>query len=108
MANLTVQPLERGPGTEVQPESLSSLMRKSFTNGQFWFQECLRAYDFDFLYWERLDRLGYGSGKCITDKVEEWAAAPVNQHIEKFVDDKYKAKAGYEQELKEFRRSRIS
>ena len=78
-------------------------MRKSFTNGQFWFQECLRAYDFDFLYWQRLDELGYGSGRGASDEIaEQWGAAPVNQHIEKFVEDKYRDLAGYEQERNDF------
>lgn len=46
----------------MKPESepISSLMRKSFTNGQFWFNECLRAYNFELLYWLRLHDLHYG------------------------------------------------
>ena len=81
-------------------------MRKSFTNGQFWFQECLRAYDFDTLYWQRLDKLGYGSSRGTEEDItKQWATAPVNQHIEKFVEAKSQDLAGYKQELKELRES---
>lgn len=106
LPKMIVQPCDRSPGTELQPEPLSSLMRKSLTNGHFWFNECLRAYDFDHMYWIRLDDLGYGSGRgTIEDKVKRWATAPANQHVEKFEADKCRDLAGYGQELKEFMKS---
>lgn len=63
-------------------------MRKSFTNGQFWFNECLRAYNFDLVYWIRLDDVGYGSGSTVEDRVKAWASIPANSHIEAFMEQK--------------------
>ena len=52
-------------------EPLSSLMRKSFANGQFWFNECLRAYNFHRIYWDRLHDLHYGPKESIEACVEQ-------------------------------------
>ena len=70
-------------------------MRKSFTNGQFWFNECLRAYNFDLVYWLRFHDIGYGSGSTVEEQVKRWASVPANRHIEAFMKQKLRDLEAY-------------
>lgn len=82
-----------------EEEPLSSLMRKSLSNGQFWFNEYLRAYDFDFMYWDRLHVLHYGSNIPPEECVKVWASFPQNLHIEGFIEKKLRDLEEYRKEL---------
>ena len=74
-------------------------MRKSWTSGQFWFNECLRAYNFDLIYWDRLHDLHYGPKESTERCVKDWAAIEMNGHIEGFIKEKLEEFKAYKQEL---------
>ena len=74
-------------------------MRKSWTSGQFWFNECLRAYNFDSIYWLRLHDLHYGPKESVECCVKEWAAIKMNGHIEVFIEEKLRDLKAYRKEL---------
>ena len=74
-------------------------MRKSWTSGQFWFNECLRAYNFDLMYWLRLHDLHYGPKESVECCVKEWAAIKMNGHIEGFIEEKLRDLKVYRKEL---------
>ena len=84
---------------EAKSEALSSLMRKSWTSGQFWFNECLRAYNFDLIYWLRLHDLHYGGDKSVECCVNDWAAIKLNGHIDGFIVEKLRDCKAYWKEL---------
>ncbi|KAL8783685.1 MAG: hypothetical protein Q9195_009310 [Heterodermia aff. obscurata] len=85
---------------EPKSEALSSLMRKSWTTGQFWFNECLRAYNFDLIYWLRFHDLCYGPRESVECCVKDWAAIKSNRHIEDFIEEKLRDLKAYQKELK--------
>ena len=74
-------------------------MRKSWTSGQFWFNECLRAYNFDLMYWLRLHDLHYGPKESVECCVKEWATIKMNGHIEGFIEEKLRDLKAYRKEL---------
>ena len=74
-------------------------MRKSWTSGQFWFNECSRAYNFDLIYWTRLHDLHYGPKESVERCVKDWAAIKMNGHIEGFIEEKLREFEAYEKEL---------
>ena len=82
-----------------EDEPLSSLMRKSLSNGQFWFNECLRAHHFDFMYWLRFHAWHYDSSIPMNECVEEWANNPENLHINGFIAKKEADFKEYQKEL---------
>ena len=84
---------------EPKSEALSSLMRKSWTSGQFWFNECSRAHNFDGIYWLRLHDLHYGPKESVESCVNDWAAIKMNGHIDGFIEEKLRDLKAYRQDL---------
>ena len=74
-------------------------MRKSWTSGQFWFNECLRAYNFDLIYWLRLHDLHYGPKESVECCVKDWAAIEMNGHIDGFIEGKLRDLEAYRKDL---------
>ena len=74
-------------------------MRKSWTSGQFWFNECLRAHNFDLIYWLRLHDLHYGPKESVECCVKDWAAIKMNGHIEGFIEEKLRDLKAYREDL---------
>lgn len=82
-----------------EDEPLSSLMRKSLSNGQFWFNECLRAYNFDLVYWLRFHVWHHVPDLSMEKCVKQWATIPANLHIEGFIEKKLADHEEYQKEL---------
>ena len=96
--SFSAEHLEHYNNTDNGVESLSSLMRSSFTNGRFWFNECLRAYNFHLMYWLRFHKYTKHAGLSADEIIQTWSEAD-KQELEAFMVKKTKDLEDYNTEL---------